>query len=106
MEKHNSKTLLEMGDMNYPAMKQYWEHRQVAEWLEQLKAYKDFEAQGLLLKLPCKVGEEIYYILGIPNKTPCVIESCSFELSDIQKIGKTLFLTKEDAEQRIKELTK
>ena len=60
---------------------------------------KNAEEQGLILRLPCKVGEDIYYILGIPNKTPCVIEKSYFELSDVDKIGKTLWLTKEEAEQ-------
>lgn len=71
---------------------------------EKLAEYEDLEEQGRLVKLPCKVGTDIYYILGIPNETPCVIESCVFELSDIQKIGKTLFLTKSEAEAKLKEL--
>ena len=33
------------------------EHEQLAEWLEELKEYRDLEEQGLLLKLPCKVGD-------------------------------------------------
>ena len=71
---------------------------------KKLGEYEDLEEQGRLIKLPCKVGTDIYYILGIPNETPCVIESCVFELSDIQKIGKTLFLTKSEAEAKLKEL--
>jgi hypothetical protein len=69
-----------------------------------LKEYEDLEEQGRLIKLPCKVGDGVYYILGIPNKTPCVIDKCKFELSDINKIGKTLFLTREEAEAKLKEL--
>lgn len=76
-------------------------------WLQvyfKLKDYEDLEEQGRLVKLPCKVGTDIYYILGIPNETPCTIDSCVFELSDIQKIGKSLFLTREEAEAKLKEL--
>ena len=76
-------------------------------WLQvyfKLKDYEDLEEQGILVKLPCKVGTDIYYILGIPNETPCTIDSCVFELSDIQKIGKSLFLTREEAEAKLKEL--
>ena len=76
-------------------------------WLKayfKLKDYEDLEEQGRLLKLPCKVGDDVYYILGIPNKTPCAIDKCTFELSDINKIGKTLFLTREEAEAKLKEL--
>lgn len=72
--------------------------------IEKLGEYEDLEEQGRLIKLPCKVGTNVYYILGIPNETPCIIESCVFELSDIHKIGKTLFLTKSEAEARLEEL--
>lgn len=72
--------------------------------LEKLAEYEDLEEQGRLPKLPCKVGDNVYYILGIPNKTPCVIDKYTFELSDINKIGKTLFLTREEAEAKLKEL--
>lgn len=71
---------------------------------EKLGKYEDLEEQGRLIKFPCKVGTDIYYILGIPNRTPCTIDSCVFELSDIQEIGKSLFLTREEAEAKLKEL--
>ena len=76
-------------------------------WLQvyfKLKDYEDLEELGRLVKLPCKVGTDVYYILGIPNETPCTIDSCVFELSDIHKIGKTLFLTREEAEAKLEEL--
>lgn len=72
--------------------------------LGKLAEYEDLEEQGRLSKLPCKVGDDVYYILSIPNKTPCAIDKCKFELSDINKIGKTLFLTREEAEAKLKEL--
>jgi len=72
--------------------------------LEKLKEYQQLDEQSRLVKLPCKVGTDIYYILGIPNETPCIIDSCVFKLSDIHKIGKTLFLTKAEAEAKLKEL--
>ena len=80
------------------------ESQQLAEWLEKLKEYKALEAEGKLIKLPCKVGDDVYYILGIPNETPCTICTCTFKLSDIHKIGKTLFLTKSEVEAKLKEL--
>lgn len=81
----------------------YW-LKDVAELLEELKSYKDLEEQGLLVRLPCKVGTEVYYILGIPNKTPCAIDKCVFGLSDIDKIGESLFLTREEAEKKLEEM--
>ncbi len=76
----------------------------MADLRERLKKYEDLEEQGRLLKLPCKVGDDDYYILGIPNEMPCTIDKCVFKLSDINKIGKTLFLTREEAEAKLKEL--
>lgn len=71
---------------------------------EKLKEYEDAEEQGLLLRLPCKVGTDVYYILGIPNETPCTIDSCVFELSDVHKISESLFLTREEAEAKLIEM--
>ena len=42
------------------------EHEQLAEWLEKLKSYEDLEEQGLLVRLPVKIGDDIY---KIPSKT-------------------------------------
>ena len=42
--------------------KQFWEHYQVREWLKELKSYKVAEEQGLLLRLPCKIGDDIFVI--------------------------------------------
>ena len=79
-------------------------HNIINHLAEKLCEYEDLEEQGKLTKLPCKVGDDVYYILGIPNETPCIIDSCVFELSDINKIGKTLFLTREEAKAKLKEL--
>ena len=38
---------------------------QVAKWLEELKSYKELEEQGLLVRLPVKIGDDIY---KIPSK--------------------------------------
>lgn len=79
-------------------------HNIINHLAEKLCEYEDLEEQGRLPKLPCKVGDDVYYILGIPNETPCTIDKCTFKLSDINKIGKTLFLTKSAAEAKLKEL--
>lgn len=41
------------------------EHEQLAKWLEELKSYKEAEEQGLLVRLPVKIGDDIY---KIPSK--------------------------------------
>lgn len=47
--------------------------------LTKLAVYEDLEEQGLLVRLPCKVG-------------------------DIDKIGESLFLTREEAEKKLEEM--
>ena len=45
---------------------QFWEHYQVRAWLKELKQYKNLEEQGLLLRFPCGIGDDVYFI---PSKT-------------------------------------
>lgn len=42
---------------------------QEADWMEELKRYRDLEERGRLLVLPCKVGDMVYEILEetVPN---------------------------------------
>lgn len=89
----------------------------------ELQHYKELEEQGLLLKLPCKVGDTIWAIF--PTWTPMECEVVAIEIlsstvnietkvvdSDADRIfwtadfGKTVFLTKEEAEAKLKELKK
>ena len=41
------------------------QEEQYAKWLEELKTYKEAEEQGLLVRLPVKIGDDIY---KIPSK--------------------------------------
>ena len=89
--------------------------KQLAEWLIQLKEYQSLEEQGRLIKLPCKVGDTVYVIVGekisvqkiqrATTDSEMRIEFCTkrrgFALFDI---GKTVFLTKSEAEAKLKEL--
>lgn len=82
---------------------------------EQLKDYQQLEEQDRLIKLPCKAGDTVYVIVGknisvqkIQRATidsEMKIEFCTkrrgFALFDI---GKTVFLTKSEAEQKLKEM--
>ena len=120
MENHSGRTQLEetpIGNSNI--MKQYWEHRQVAEWLEELKAYKDAEEQGLLLRLPCKVGDTVWtrkFATRIDEEdgtewTICDIKRATvvpakFNLFMLAKWGDLYFLTKEEAEKKLAEMGK
>lgn len=97
-----------------------------------LKTYEDAEEQGLLLKLPCKVGDTVYCIFSrytkcTPNSTEFdeySCQGCEYEcdskkykyiqdmraysldwiVTNLKNFYKTVFLTKEKAEAKLKEM--
>ena len=109
-------------------IKEYWEHKQVSEYLRKLKDYEDAEEQGRLIKLPCKVGDKIFLDFAGFGKDidkftvkdfhlDCfedgeTILFCDYESNDktlsgqidVTEFGKTVFLTKAEAEVKLKEL--
>lgn len=89
------------------------------EALEELKQYKELEEQGLLLRLPCKVGTLVYTIAhdcgGDTLDCRCMdcedcrylytfVEENAFDTYMCDEIGKSIFLTKEEAEQALERL--
>ena len=85
------------------------------EALEKVENYKDLEEQGLLLRLPCKVGDMVYVIEDSKRINPMEIETICVGDShismwhvwrkfDLDDLGKTVFLTREEAEAKLKEL--
>ena len=99
--------------------------------LEALGKYEDAEEQGLLLRLPCKVGDKVWLIMisGIKEKKPLyrIYEATVTEVSvdfyrnllistitndtkkyknevTISAIGETIFLAREEAEAKLKEM--
>lgn len=103
--------------------KQFWEHYQVREWLKELKQYKDAEEQGLLLRLPCKVGTHIYIInrywidegniCGIAEADDidcfCYKVYCDpddYTMVAVEDFNKTWFLTEAAAEQALEQMRK
>ena len=66
-----------------------------------LKEYEDLEEQGLLLRLPCKVGDEFWELsteFDFPQIYTRVAHSLSHCVYVLKRLGKTAFLTKEEAE--------
>ena len=52
-------------------------YKQIAEYLEELKSYEDMEEQGLLVRLPCKVGDIVYdSSFGYPE--PHMVKAISY----------------------------
>ena len=86
---------------------------------EKLREYEDLDEQGLLLRLPCKVGTSVYMVAqdcggdtldcmrGDCECCPYLysfVEENTFEVYMCDEVGKTVFLTKAEAEQKLKEM--
>lgn len=80
-----------------------------------LKEYEDAEEQGLLLRLPCKVGDKIYIVFHnhtIGKSTvvsfKMIAKGWAVKTNDwsylFTDFGKTVFLTKSEAEAKLKEM--
>ena len=105
----------------------YYNYDDFQEMAEKLAEYEDLEEQELLLKLPCKVGDTVWEVQKIRKRIQqyeiisvnqgrmgylyfnwelkdgygCYGNLKGFGTSDI---GKTVFLTKEEAEQELERL--
>lgn len=134
--KEVAKTNRAEATYNFPNLKEYYDnclecanqHNQLAEWLEELKSYKEAEEQGLLVRLPCKVGTEVFVIFpGINHYSKCQIKKIEIKSNIFEKtcyfiepvvrrgqylkyfnneFGETIFLTKEEAEKKLEEMKK
>lgn len=101
----------------------YEEMNRVTFALNKLAEYEDLEEQGLLLRLPCKVGDTVYviedeceYMLGdCHTKQLCreceyrnlhieesVLNSTKDIVLQLELFGKTVFLTQSEAEEALK----
>lgn len=86
---------------------------------EKLWEYENAEEQGLLLRLPCPIGTTVYNTTWWDDVTEKVkvdgktfyrtvhkhkVSKSKFSPIDIYNFGKTVFLTQEQAEQKLKEM--
>lgn len=85
----------------------------VEDMVKKLVNYEDLEEQGRLVILPCKVGDTVYKVNKASRKVTqhkvreVEDERVVFENYDYRSFncfGKTLFLTREEAEAKLKEL--
>lgn len=107
----------------YPTVSDY-----ASKVLTKLAAYEDAEEQGLLLRLPCNVGDKIFIDFAGFGKDidkftvkdfhlDCfedgeTILYCDYESNDktlsgqidVMEFGKTVFLTREEAEAKLAEM--
>ena len=96
-----------------------------ANVLNRLAEYEDLEEQGLLLRLPCKVGSTLYQPISNRQINEYKAIGLCFDITrnkfmyevayqiglewykttcDFDRINKTVFLTKEEAEQKLNEM--
>ena len=86
-----------------------------------LKGYEDLEEQGRLIELPCKIGDTVWDIKWWDDITETKVidgekyfrrvmkhkvTKSKFSLFDYDNFGKTVFLTREEAEAALKEVGK
>lgn len=88
----------------------------MADLREKLKYYEDSEEQGLLLRLPFKVGSNIYRItddgvevavcreMTVADKEMYIESVTLCDWISFDEIGKSVFLTREEAEAKLKEM--
>ena len=85
---------------------------------EKLGKYEDLEEQNRLIILPCKIGDTLYRLVPNLYRKYVEIKIAQFVINkngiyfitdkgvswSADKIGKTVFLTKSEAEQKLKEM--
>lgn len=92
----------------------------IQQVFKKLADYEDLEEQGLLVRLPCKIGDILYCIVNGEVKKLKVhsFGVPDFEITDIEfkyvdgfkivrfvgEVGKTVFLTREEAEKKLEEM--
>lgn len=75
--------------------------------LTKLADYEDAEEQGLLLRLPCKVGDTFWELNDNflePAIYPRKAHSLQHVLYCMDRLGTVTFLTKEEAEQKLESM--
>ena len=77
------------------------------EVIEKLAHYEDLEEAGRLIELPCAVGEPIYEIVNLGIKKHILGYKWKIlRYLEYGIFGESAFLTKEEAEAKLKELSK
>lgn len=76
----------------------------ITEAIAKLRDYEELEEQGKLLKLPVPARSLVYEPYQFMGEGAWEIDVHKIRLEDLDKIGKTVFLTREEAEAALKEL--
>ena len=82
-----------------------WEY--VKNWLldDRLRELAEADKDGRVVVLPCKVGDTVYRIFNPPSREPVIsahtLMSVDYIVRWIDKFGKTVFFTREEAEKAL-----
>lgn len=112
-------------DKKHPVNARILTYEEANKWQE----YKDLEEQGLLVRLPVAIGSKVYTIFSFfdciynydnckatqkwkcEEDIPCkyekklyCVKEIEFDLTLKDAIGKTVFLTREEAEKKLEEM--
>lgn len=135
--KEVAKTNRAEATYNFPNLKEYYDnclecanqHNQLAEWLEELKSYKEAEEHGLLVRLPFNVGDTVYRVNAGAKKPiiPMTVSEIHFlcyknerdvrfdaigkeDMGEscyrLEDIGRIVFITRKDVEKKLEEIKK
>lgn len=86
--------------------------------IEKLATYEDLEEQGLLVRLPCKVGDSVFIIVGkdisrqgirkieISDNSIIFKTNRQKRIFNVAEFGKTVFLTREEAVNKLEVMKK
>ena len=77
----------------------------VVKLQKKLKEYEDAEEQGLLLRLPFRIGQKVYYIYESCIDGSLMIGSMVFGYSCLD-FPRTYYATKEEAEKKLASMQK
>lgn len=81
------------------------EAKKILKLAEKLKSYEDAEEQGRLIKLPCKVGDTVYHVVQGRIVEVSNVDLFFLLLSVAEnRFNNSVFLTKSEAEAKLKEL--
>lgn len=93
------------------------EHMQLAEWLEELKSYKELEKQDLLAKLPTALRSDVYFIISnneirhgicieitLSNKQFYIKSYHCGKWFDFSDIGRRVFRTRKEAKKKLEKI--
>lgn len=104
-ERFHKREYLETMPLTSSTIKEYWEHKQVAEYLKKLKEYQQLEEQGRLIKLHYK---DVYFIVDINNPRYAAVmkrpirELAIYEIESIDKKTASIFPQKKSRREEIR----